>query len=139
MNLMNIISVIYFIYYQRKTKQFYLLKYDQISPTNAFLDDSLFSICSGSVLSNQKEKRNNSKTLIGSIYSNVLIPNNISGKLTATTSDHVLQCLIAPNIFSNQPSTKSNIFKSDWSKFDRKNFILYYLPIDWEDLIKVII
>ena len=128
MNLMNIISVIYCITYQRKTKQFYLLKYDQISPTNAFLDDSLFSICSGFVLSNQKEKKNNSKTLIGSIYSNVLIPNNISGKLTATTSDHVLQCLIAPNIFSNQPSTKSDIFIGSFSYLIGKTlFLITYL------------
>ena len=57
-----------------------------------------------------KKKRNNSKTLIENIYSNVITQNSISSNLTATISDHLLQWFIAPDIFSNQPSIKSNIF-----------------------------
>ena len=65
------------------------------------------------------------------IYSNVITPNNISGNVTATILDHLPQCLIAPDIFSNSPSTKLNIFEKDWSKFDQENFILDYLSVDW--------
>ena len=45
--------------------------------------------------------RNNSKTLIDSIYSNVITLNNVAGNFTATISDHISQILIAPDIFSN--------------------------------------
>ena len=51
-------------------------------------------------------------------------------------SDHLPQFLIASDIFSEPPSTKMNIFERDWSKFDQENFIVDYLSIDWEDLIK---
>ena len=51
-------------------------------------------------------------------------------------SDHLPQFLIASDIFSDPPSTKMNIFERDWSKFDQENFIVDYLSIDWEDLIK---
>ena len=80
--------------------------------------------------------RNNSKALIDNIYSNVITPNNISGNITATISDHLPQFLIAPDIFSSPLSTKMNIFERDWSKFDQENFILDYLSVDWENLIK---
>ena len=33
--------------------------------------------------------RNNSKTVIDNIYSNMNTPNNVPGTLTATTSDHL--------------------------------------------------
>ena len=66
--------------------------------------------------------RNNSKTLIDNIYSNVITPNNISGNITATISDHLPQFLIASNIFSNPPFIKLNIFEKDWSKFDQEKF-----------------
>ena len=78
--------------------------------------------------------RNNSKTLIDNIYSNVITPNNISGNITATILDHLPQFLIAPDIFSNPPSTKLNIFERDWSKFDQENFIPDYLSVDRENL-----
>ena len=80
--------------------------------------------------------RNNSKTLIDDIYSNANTPNNILGNITATILDHLPHFLIARDIFSNSPSTKLNIFERDWSKFDQENFILGYLAVDWENLIK---
>ena len=50
--------------------------------------------------------RNNSKTFIDNIYSNVVTPNNTSANITATISDYLSQFLIATDIFSNIPSTK---------------------------------
>ena len=66
----------------------YLLSYDQHSLTNEFLE----SISSHTLLPHFVQPtriRNNSKTLIDNIYSNVIIPNNKSGNITATISDHL--------------------------------------------------
>ena len=56
--------------------------------------------------------------------------------MTATISDHLPQFSIIPNMFGNIPGNKSNIYKTDLSKFDREIFILDYLSVDWEDLLK---
>ena len=65
------------------------------------------------------------------------MPDSISGNLTATISDHLPQFLIVPNIFSNPPSNKSNIYERDWSNFDQENFILDYFSIDWNETLKI--
>ena len=71
-----------------------------------------------------KRKRNNSKTLIENIYSNAITQNSISSNLTATISDHLLQWFIAPDIFSNQPSTKSNVFTEIGPSLIKKTLFL---------------
>ena len=68
--------------------------------------------------------RNNSKTLIDDIYSNITTPNNILGNITATISDHLPQFCIAPDIFSNPPSTKFNTLKEIGPNLIRKNVFL---------------
>ena len=82
--------------------------------------------------------RNNSETLIGNIYSNVITPNSISSNLTAAISEHLPQYLIAPEIFPNLSSTKLNTFERDWSKFNQEIFILDYLSVDWKNSIQII-
>ena len=57
--------------------------------------------------------------------------------MTATISDHFPQFSIIPNIFGNILGNKSNIYERDRSKFDRENFILGYVSVDWEDLLKI--
>ena len=47
------------------------------------------------------------------------------------------QFLIAPHIFSNAPNKKPNIFKRDWYKFNREEFILDYFAIDWPYILKL--
>ena len=61
----------------------------------------------------------------------------ISGNITATISDHLPQFLIAPNVFVNPSSNKSNIFERNWSNFNQGNFILDYFSIDWKALLKI--
>ena len=34
-------------------------------------------------------------------------------------------------------SYPSNIYQRGWSKFDRENFILGYVSVDWENLLKI--
>ena len=104
-----------------------LLNYDQHSLTNEFLD-SLSSHMLLPHIDQSARTRNNSKTLIDNIYSNLITPNNILGNITATMSDHLPQFLIALDILSKPSSTKLNIFERGWSKFDQKNlFLTIYL------------
>ena len=83
-------------------------------------------------------RRNNSETLIGNIYSNVITPNSISSNLTAAISEHLPQYPIAPEISPNLSSTKLNTFERDWSKFNQEIFILDYLSVDWKNSIQII-
>ena len=88
-----------------------LLNHNQHSVTNEFLGyfSSLMLLLH---IVQPVRIRNNSKTLIDNIYSNVITPNNISGNITATISGHLPQFLIAPAIYPNPPSAKLNIFES---------------------------
>ena len=78
-----------------------------------------------------------SKSIIDKIFSNYISQEIISDNLTSTISDHLPQFLIAYHIFSNAPNKKSDIFERDWSKFNRKEFILDYFAIDWLHLLKL--
>ena len=78
-----------------------------------------------------------SKTLIDNILTNVILPNSMSGNLTATISDHLLQFLIVLHIFCNPASKKYKIYDRDWSNFNQENFILDYFFIDWNETLKI--
>ena len=56
----------------------------------------------------------NSKTLIDNIFSNVTVPNIVSGNLTAPIPDHLPRFLLASNIFSNSTYPKSSKYERDW-------------------------
>ena len=99
-----------------------LSKYEQHSPTNEFLD-SLASSMFLPYIIKPTRVTSNSKT-IDNIFSNIISTDIISGKLTATISDHLPRFLIAPEIFTNSPSRISNYFECDQSNFNQKNFIL---------------
>ena len=49
-------------------------------------------------------------------------------------SDHLPQFAKITNIFGNIVGNKWNTYERDWSKFDRENFILDYVSVNWEDL-----
>ena len=113
-----------------------LLNYNEHSQTNEFLD-SLASDSFIPLILQPTSITSHSNTLTDNIFSNVIDPDIISGNLTATISDHLPQFLIIPNMFGNIPGNKSNTYERDWFKFDRKNFILDYFFVDWEDLLKI--
>ena len=71
------------------------------------------------------------------MFSHVIDPDVISGNLTATVSDYQPQFAIIPYMLGNISGNKSNIYKRDWSKFDRENFVLDYFFVDWEDLLRI--
>ena len=57
--------------------------------------------------------------------------------MTSTISDHLPEFAIIPNMFGNILANKSNIYESDWSKFDEENVILDYFLVDQEVLLKI--
>ena len=113
-----------------------LLNYNNHNPTNEFLD-SLASNSFVPYILQPTRLTSHSKTLIDNIISNIISPEAISGNLTATISDHLSQFMIVPNVFSNPPSNKANIFERDWSNFDQENFILDYFSTDWDVALKL--
>ena len=98
-------------------------------------NDCLFSHLLFPHITQPTRIRDSSKRLIDNIFSNTLIGNTILFNLTATNSDHLPQFIILPNIFSNPPSNKSNIYERDWSIFPQENFILGYFSVDWNSII----
>ena len=96
-----------------------LLNYDIHPPTNGFLDYLSSHYFLPHILQLSRVTTN-SKTLID-IFSNMAVPNIISGNLTASISDHLPEFLVAPNIFFNASYPKSNNYERDWSRFDPEN------------------
>ena len=79
----------------------------------------------------------NSKTLIDNIFSNSpTFSEGISGNITLSISDHLAQFLIIPMNFGYVPS-KIYLYKRDTKNFDRENFLLDLLDIDWSLVIKL--
>ena len=111
-----------------------LMKYDNHHSTNEFLDFLSSHLLLPHIIQPTRI-RDSSKTLIDNIFSSTLIENTISGNLTPTISDHLPQFIILPNIFSNPPSNKSNIYERDWSNFVQENFILDYFSVNWNSII----
>ena len=113
-----------------------MLNYNEHQPTNEFLD----SLASSSIIPyilQPTRITSHSKTLIDNIFSNVLSFEAISGNITATISDHLPQFVFAPNVLSNPLCNKSNILERDWSKFNKKNFILDYFDKNWSEILQL--
>ena len=113
-----------------------LMNYNVHNTTNEswiLLHLTLFYLISCS----QPRITSHSKTLIDNIFTNITLPDSISGNLTTTISDYLPQFLIVPNIFYNPLSNKSKIYERDWSNFDQENLILDYFSIDWNETLKI--
>ena len=112
-----------------------LLNYNEHNQANEFLD-FLVSNSFIPLILQPTRITGHSNTLIDNIFSNAIDPDIISGNLTATISDHLPQFSTIPKMFGNISGNKSNTYERDWSKFDRKDFVLDYFSVDWEDLLK---
>ena len=78
-----------------------------------------------------------SRTLIDNIFSNVSnFSQGKSGNLTISISDHLAQFLVIPLDTCFTPP-KMNKFKRDTKNFDRENFFLDLLSIDWKEVIEI--
>jgi hypothetical protein len=77
-----------------------------------------------------------SKTLIDNAFISASKFNTVSGNIIYNISDHLPQFILLRDPGS-LPQPKSHILKRDWSKFDEENFILDYLKIDWDIILKL--
>ena len=111
------------------------MNYNKHNSTNEFLD-SLASNSFKRLILQPTRITSHSNTLIDNTFLNIN-PGIISGNLTATIFDHLSQFAVIPNMFGNTTSNKSSIYERDWSKFDQENFILDYVSVDLEDLLKI--
>ena len=64
------------------------------------------------------------------VFSNMVVPNIISGNLTTSISNHLPKFLVAANVFFNVSYPKSNNYERDWSEFDQEYFVLDYFFVN---------
>jgi len=113
-----------------------LLKYDYHPPTNEFLD-SLSSNYFLPHIIHPTRITTRSKTLIDNIFSNLKTDNFKAGNLTISLSDHLPQYLLANNIFSSPPNTKSKIIERNWKNFDQNLFNNDFINTNWTAILKL--
>ena len=60
-----------------------------------------------------------------------------SGKLASTVSNHLPQFLFLPSFFSDMSSSKSNMYKRNWFKFNKEDFKLDYVEKNWNSTLNL--
>ena len=75
-------------------------------------------------------------TLIDNIFTTDIHPELISGNLSTGISDHLPSFLVIPKQNQNFLPKKHNIIKIDKGKFNREDFILDYLSINWDETLE---
>ena len=76
-------------------------------------------------------------TVIDNIFTSQYHPDLKSGNLLIGISDHLPSFLILPKTNQNHIPKKQNIFKRDMKNFDRENFVLDFLDIDWLECLEL--
>ena len=75
-------------------------------------------------------------TVIDNIFTNQIHPGMISGNLSISISDHLPSFFIMPYDNQNHIRKKQNIYTRNTKQFNRVNFILDYLDIDWDAILQ---
>ena len=76
-------------------------------------------------------------TLIDNIFSSEINPDLKSGNLMVGISDHLPSFMIIPKRNQQHLPKNHNLYKRNLKNFDKENFILEYLNINWEDELKL--
>lgn len=71
-------------------------------------------------------------TLIDNIFTSDIHPELISGNLSVAISDHLPSFLVIPKQNQNFLPKKHNIWKRDRSKYNKNDFVLDFLSVDWD-------
>ena len=71
-------------------------------------------------------------TVIDNIFTNQIHPDMKTGNLSVGMSDHLISFLTVPRDNQNHLPKKNNIFIRSTKNFNREQFILDYLEIDWD-------
>ena len=112
-----------------------LINYESNRETNEFVD----LISSNSLIPHiLKPTRitTHSKTLIDNIFSNFIEIPVLAGNITCSISDHLAQFAILDLKTSNLKKPIYN-YKRDFTKFNRDDFILDFLAVDWEKILNI--
>ena len=108
-----------------------LLKTSNHEPTFDFLEIMMTQLILPTItIPTRINPVNNS--LIDNIMTNNINPDTKSGNLTVGISDHLPSFIIVPRKNQTHLPKKHNLYKRDLKNFDRENFILDFLNIDWE-------
>ena len=108
-----------------------LLKTSNHAPTFDFLEIMMTQLILPSItIPTRMNPINNS--LIDNIMTNNIHPNLKSGNLTIGISDHLPSFIVVPRKNQSHLPKKHNLYKRDTKNFDRENFILDFLQIDWD-------
>ena len=74
--------------------------------------------------------------MIDNILTDQVTEGMTSGNLSIAISDHLPSFLLVPN--KNEcRSPKQKIFRRDTKSFDRENFILDFLGVNWDDVLQL--
>ena len=76
-------------------------------------------------------------TVIDNIFTNQINPEMKSGNLQLAISDHLPSFLIVPKDNQNHLPKKHNLYTRKTKNFDKTNFILDYLSIDWDNILEI--
>ena len=116
---------------------FDLLKVSSHNPTSEFFDIMTSNFLLPTISLPTKINTSND-TLIDNIFTNKFNPDIISGNLTFNISDgHLPSFTIFPKANQQHLPKKHNLFKRNTKVFDRENFLLDILDLDWFNIIKI--
>ena len=116
---------------------FDLLKVASHQPTSEFFDIMTSNFLLPTILLPTKINTS-SDTLIDNIFTNQFNPDIISGNLTFNISDgHLPSFSIFPKSNQQHLPKKHNIFKRNTHSFDKENFLLDILGLDWYEIIQI--
>ena len=113
-----------------------LLKVSSHAETSDFFDSMMSNLLLPTITLPTKINRD-SNTIIDNIFTNNIHPDMKSGNFTVGISDHLASFLIIPRKNQNHAPNKQNLFRRSMKNFDKANFVLDYLEIDWGDILEI--
>jgi hypothetical protein len=75
-------------------------------------------------------------TVIDNIFTNQINPDIISGNIALAISDHLPSFLAIPRDNQNHLPKKNNLYTRNTKDFDKENFLLDFLEIDWDNTLE---
>ena len=115
---------------------FDLLQASSSHDTSEFLDTMMTNFLRPTITIPTKINRVKS-TLIDNILTNQIHPDMRSGNFMIGLSDHLPSFMIFPRKNQNHAPNKQNYYKRSMGKFDRVEFILDFLDIDWKHSLEI--
>ena len=79
-----------------------------------------------------------SKTIIENIFFNSFEFTTLSGNITHSISDHLIQFVILGDFITPKPLPKTNLYKRNFNKFDNNKLKEHLRKIDWiNEILKI--